>query len=105
MGGVLEVGVPEVEPVEGYGGTAACVDDLVAARLRIQREFESLHPEVSGVMPSCMGTVSYRWIEEMLRQRTKVILRGAKLAGHLAGGITSIPQSLGRRSQDGRYPS
>ena len=46
--GVLEVGVSDVEPVEGCGGNAACVEDLIAAGLRIQREFESVQTFASG---------------------------------------------------------
>ena len=33
--GVLEVGVSDVESVEGLGGDAACVEDFIAAGLRI----------------------------------------------------------------------
>lgn len=46
LGGVLEVGVSDLEQVEGCGGTAACVEDL--AHLHIQREFEGVQTAASG---------------------------------------------------------
>ena len=40
--GDLKVGVSDMEPVEGLGGNAGCVEDFVAAGLRGQYELESV---------------------------------------------------------------
>ena len=46
--GVLEVGVSDVESVEGLGGDAACVEDFIAAGLRGQCELEGVEALASG---------------------------------------------------------
>ena len=46
--GVLEVGVPDVEPVEGLRGNSACVKDFVTPGLCGQRELEGMEALAPG---------------------------------------------------------
>jgi hypothetical protein len=46
--GILHVGVSDVESVERCGGDAACIEDFIAAGLRVQRKFEGVQTLASG---------------------------------------------------------
>jgi len=46
--GVLDMGVTDVESVEGLGGNSARVEDFVAAGLGGQREFEGVQAFAPG---------------------------------------------------------
>ena len=48
------MGVSDVESVEGCGRNVACVEDLVAARLRIQPKFEGVRMVASGSKQSLL---------------------------------------------------
>jgi len=45
---VLEVGVSDVESVEGSGGNTACGEDFITASLRGQRELECMQALAPG---------------------------------------------------------
>ena len=46
--GILHVGVSDVESVEGCGGNAACIEDFIAAGLRVQCELKGVQVFASG---------------------------------------------------------